>query len=50
MFLRTRLQGCGKERALLDLVGVLDDIWKEMDETGNSVDWSARAPPVMFQL
>lgn len=50
MFLRTRLLGCGKERALLDLVAVLDDIWKEMDETGNSVDWSARAAPVMFQL
>ncbi|KAJ1307416.1 hypothetical protein OPQ81_001518 [Rhizoctonia solani] len=50
MFLRSRLAGCGKERALLDLVAVLDDIWKEMDETGNSVDWSARAAPAMFQL
>ncbi|KAG8734251.1 hypothetical protein FRC11_007506 [Ceratobasidium sp. 423] len=50
MFLRSRLSGCGKERALLELVAVLDDIWKEMDETGNSVDWSARAPPAMFQL
>ncbi|GAB1521823.1 hypothetical protein RhiTH_004920 [Rhizoctonia solani] len=49
-FLRSRLAGCGKERALLDLVTVLDDIWKEMDETGNSVDWSARAAPAMFQL
>ncbi|KAF8754365.1 hypothetical protein RHS01_06274 [Rhizoctonia solani] len=28
-FLRSRLAGCGKERALLDLVTVLDDIWKE---------------------
>lgn len=50
MFLRTRLLGCGKERALLELVAVLDSVWKEMDTTGNSVDWSARAPPVMFQL
>ncbi|CAE6524093.1 unnamed protein product [Rhizoctonia solani] len=50
MFLRSRLSGCGKERALLDLVAVLDDVWKEMDETGNSVDWSARAAPAMFQL
>ncbi|KAG8770250.1 hypothetical protein FRC12_004417 [Ceratobasidium sp. 428] len=50
MFLRSRLLGCGKERALLDLVAVLDGVWKEMDTTGNSVDWSARAPPVMFQL
>ncbi|QRV74755.1 Fungal specific transcription factor domain [Ceratobasidium sp. AG-Ba] len=50
MFLRSRLLGCGKERALLDLVAVLDSVWKEMDTTGNSVDWSARAPPVMFQL